>query len=430
MKFTALGLLGTVGVALIWLAMANAAADSKLEKKLAELREAGQPTSLADLARKPIPPETNAATYLRRAKSDVQAIEKMIVTAGESPEVKKLQDAKASHEAIERSEPMMRAYRQAVAAHANAFPLLEQAAACPDYDPQLDYSTDTETFFKNFLPVVQDQRSAIRALRYRALVQLAGGQREEALATCLIMLRLARHFDRNPALVGFLVAIAVRMVAVDTTNLVLQSGPLPQSAYAALEAELARHDVPRAFQQMLPTARAVEIQEFGETDPGYLRLPMAKADQYHQLQLFDVLIESATQPYGSAQEKMDAVADRAGMRTELLAPALSATTGAVARSQARIRCLRVLSAILARAQTVQTDEPKLADLGLPAKATTDPFSSEPLLLKKTADGWRVYSVGPDLKDDGGELGEYFDKDIGLAPPPLPASVADAENGNQ
>jgi hypothetical protein len=244
------------------------------------------------------------------------------------------------------------------------------------------------------------------------------------------MLRLSRHFDQNPTLVGFLVATAVRMVAVDTTNLVLQSGPLPASAYAALESELAKHDVARTFQRMLPSARATSIQELGEMGSsivGYFQMPAGKVDQSSQLELFDILIENATQPYGITLEKMAAVADQAGTLTELLAPALSATVRAVAKSQAEVRCLRILNALRSREQTGQTDEPKLADLGLPAEAITDPFSEKPLLLKKADNGWLVYSVGPDQNDDGGELGDYLDKDIGLAPP---TSKADPDGNDK
>ena len=57
--------------------------------------------------------------------------------------------------------------------------------------------------------------------------------------------------------------------------------------------------------------------------------------------------------------------------------------------------------------------PALSDLGLPPAATTDPFSGEPLQLKKLPEGWLVYSVGTNLVDDGGELDEF--QDVGAGP---------------
>ena len=46
----------------------------RLERQLAAIRAAGDPLTLADLKPKPIPPEKNAATYLRQAEADVDAI--------------------------------------------------------------------------------------------------------------------------------------------------------------------------------------------------------------------------------------------------------------------------------------------------------------------------------------------------------------------
>ena len=37
------------------------------------------------------------------------------------------------------------------------------------------------------------------------------------------------------------------------------------------------------------------------------------------------------------------------------------------------------------------------------RVETDPYTAEPLLYKKFADGVAVYSVGQDLKDDGGDV---------------------------
>ena len=66
-----------------------------------------------------------------------------------------------------------------------------------------------------------------------------------------------------------------------------------------------------------------------------------------------------------------------------------------------------------RADQGDHSEPKLAELGLAPNATRDPFTGKPLRLRKTADGWLVYSVGENLRDDGGHLGRY--PDVGVGP---------------
>ena len=67
--------------------------------------------------------------------------------------------------------------------------------------------------------------------------------------------------------------------------------------------------------------------------------------------------------------------------------------------------------------------PKLTELGLPAETTTDPFNGEPLHVKKLPQGWLVYSVGPNVQDDGGKVDDPNNGDVGVGPP-LPMTKTD------
>ncbi|MEX0679294.1 MAG: hypothetical protein WD063_19615 [Pirellulales bacterium] len=404
LKFAALGLLGVVGVSLIWLAVANAQANGRLEKKLAELRAAGQPLSLSDLARKPIPPETNAATFLRRAADDLEAIEKQV---GDAIDAAPQEEQERFHNHYRATPAVQKALQSAFAANPNAVPLLEKAAECPDYDPQLDYSKGPREFLDRTCGSSSSCRQPIRVLNYRVVMLQMEGKRDEAFQTCMTMFRLIRHLEHRPMLISFLVSLAVRGVAFRAADNVLRSGPLPPAAYDALEAELARHDLAAAWQEALRTERAFGIDQFGEFRlTGYLKLPWGKNDQASYLELLEAAIQNAPLPYSDeqAQARIQAIVDRSGVLTKkTFSPALQVTSVAAARTGAMLRSLRVLNAILRREQAGQTDEPKLSDLGLPAEATTDPFNAQPLIAKKTADGWLIYSVGKNLKDDGGKL---------------------------
>lgn len=51
----------------------------------------------------------------------------------------------------------------------------------------------------------------------------------------------------------------------------------------------------------------------------------------------------------------------------------------------------------------------------------DPFSGEPLIFRPTTDGWLLYSIGPNQKDDGGQPGdrrETLDIVVEFPPPPF------------
>ena len=137
--------------------------------------------------------------------------------------------------------PEMQKIVQAVFdAHPKVIPLLEQAAACPDYDAQLDYTVPTDVFLANqLLPTVQKCRGDARILQIRAKLLSSEGNRDEAVRTALATFRLARHFERNPMITGYLVAMAVRGIAVCSASLALQAGAVSPQVRNALDADLA-----------------------------------------------------------------------------------------------------------------------------------------------------------------------------------------------
>ena len=119
-------------------------AGARLDEKLGALRASGQPMSLPDLAGPTIPPERNAATYLRRAQDGLEAIEQEIEAAwDELPE----DEQKAFDEGQPRA-GLIEAMRAALAAHPEAMSLADEASHCPDYDSGFDLHTDTDTFIE------------------------------------------------------------------------------------------------------------------------------------------------------------------------------------------------------------------------------------------------------------------------------------------
>ena len=141
---------------------------------------------LADLAHPPIPPEKNAATYLRRAEAGIDAILQRLEPIP-SREYNETRDSAPDY------------LREALAAefskHPDVIPLLQQAADCPDYDPQFDYTVaNVGVFITNVLPVVQVNRKYSYIIAFRVRQFVVEGKYDEALRTALILFRLSRHF--------------------------------------------------------------------------------------------------------------------------------------------------------------------------------------------------------------------------------------------
>jgi hypothetical protein len=276
-------------------------------------------------------------------------------------------------------------------------------------------------------------RSAARILKARALLLKSEGKLDEALQQCILTLQLARHFNREPMIVNYLVGVACRGSAIDTANQVLRAGAVSKSVRDALEAELALHDNMEAFRWALKSERAFGMDSY-RAIPARNWWPiraMWDSDQAAYLDVIDQQLKLTSQPY--SQVAIATPGPAAGSRRAVLAqlaePAILAGRAAADANRAAIRCLRVLNALQGREQQDAAVEPKLSDLGLPAEATTDPFTGEPLKLKRVPAGWLVYSVGQNLTDDGGKLDDRR-TDVGVGPLPPPDGQPESPPANR
>ncbi len=312
----------------------------------------------------------------------------------------------------------------AMAAYPDLISLVEKGAGCSDSYYDTEYGTTLAEFQSNFLEELQSGRSVARYLCDRSLVLAAKGDREAAVRASILNFQLARHLDREPSLVANLVAIAVRGIGITAANRVLRSGPIADSARNALDAELARHDLTDSFRQALITERAVEITAFHDINLGRYWPARAYWNNalIYNLDVMDSQLALASQPYYQVLQAGPTDVSKPvspwTTLTDLTLPAIHAARDATERTRAMMGCLRILNAIT-RLEQQGAEVTGFVDLHLPEEETIDPFTGQPLLMKKLPEGWIIYSVGPDLKDDGGKVEDL--SDVGLGPvPPLPS----------
>lgn len=419
------GLATLTGVGVFVLAADEANSAARLEQKLTELRASKVPLSIKDLAVTPPLPDQNAATYLRRASDYLDAIDKESIAAYEN-------ETEAEQRAIDlgRLSPgFVKSLRSAFEAYPKAIPLLEQAARCSTYDAQLDVRADTTTFSDQLWRQSQLNRQGMRTLDHWAQLQIADGKTDDASKTCLLMLRLCRHFDREPTLMGCLVALACRGLATSTTDLALRSGPISNEVRDALDKELEQHDVVAVYRRSLVEDRAFGLDLLAEVTAGKPRAPVdeklafvwrAAGFKDNQCAYLDYMAESIRlggQAFVEVKDRPSVVGalQNAGPLAEMIAPITQAAQVAVCRGQVYLNCLRILNAIQRFEQAHPGMEIRLTDLELPAEVLVDSFDGQPLRVGKQPAGWLIYSVGMDLKDDGGEVVEYRDNGFGPLP---------------
>lgn len=373
---------------------------TRLERRLAALRAEGEPVQIADFAHEPIPPETNAETYLRRAGNDLDAIQKELIALYPKSAYPRETPSPADREKLE----------TLFAVYPNFMPLLEQAAACPDYDPQFDVTLSPTRFLQPYMDRIGDYRTLGRVLRAYSALRLSQGRPDDAIAAQLLMLRLTRIWHRDPVLMGYLVTLACKYGAMDAINQVLQAGPPSPDSRRAIDAELSLHDDLDGLRWALRSERAYSLSSIREMlGSGYWPPRIFTDDvMLGVLDLVDYQLENTSRPYAEAVSRTYASEPRGGLPNPfrplvtLLEPALASARQAADRSRALVRSLRILNALQSHAMEGDPT-PDLADLGLPADTTIDPFNGEPLHVEKLPEGWLVYSVGPDGVDDGGKL---------------------------
>lgn len=410
LKWAVLSAAALVGVAVIVNGILSWRTNAQLERRMAEIRESGAPVTLADLTREPAAHEENAAVILSSIENDVADIANKFQE--NLYETDSYEEGTYSEENYETIESAFEQYPQVV-------PSIEQAAACPVYNPQVDYNAGPDKVLESQLTRVQLVRSVARVVNERIELSLGEGKRDEALRTCIVLLRLTRHFDREPMMIGYLVALACRGIAANEVNRVLLDGPVSEDVRAALEEELAIHDPMKGFQWCLESERAFANARFGSmTGTGFRRFvawPITKSHVVY-LDVIDTQLELGATPAHEIRAELDTLKEKLrshGPLVSNLLPNFEATRDAIDRTRARFRCLRVLNALQTHADEDGTQELQFSELALPEEATTDPFTGEPLILHRSPRGWTVYSVGENRKDDGGRLDGQHDFGAGV-----------------
>ncbi len=367
---------------------------------------------ISDLAREPIPPERNADVYLRRAADDLDAIQKELVAMYPKTTVPSGDLSKAEQEKLEKL----------FAAYPRVMPLLEQAADCPDHDPQIDGSLPPTRFLEAMMKRMENRRPLARVLRARTALLVAEGRVDDAVANSVLVLRLTRHWRREPLFMGYLVTNVCEWTALNGVNQALQAGPVSLPTRQTLDAELALHDTMDGLRWALRSERSFSLSSTREQlfiTRNWIGRGFLNDLELRVIGLFDDYINQAGKPYSEVAASKNSAGTRRGGRNPfaplvtLLDSSLVVAREPAERVRAMSRCLRVLNALQSRVATTSDQLPNLADLGLPLEAKIDPYNSQPLHLRKTPAGYLVYSVGKNLADDGGKLDGVTD--IGAGP---------------
>ena len=300
---------------------------------------------------------------------------------------------------------------------ARALELFRRAADLPEY--HIPWDRDITKVLSNLAYF----RSGAYLLRVAARVEASAGNVDAAIADVNRMHVVAHHASCSPMLISTLVSLAVSNIACNST-----AETLP---FITSKEQLSRLKIPdpsttsRAFTRALRNEEAYNIASFcdlatGRSDPtlspmppplGYLawnvwlREDLASLRQYmRQIQ------ELSSRPYPTAFPQVQRLEQdlvthgiRSGIITKILAPSMAKPFYQSTNVQALQICLSA-AAGATRYRLEHGSYPESLEQLAPGTPFLDPFDGKPIRVKRSdPDTLILYSIGDDLKDDGGDF---------------------------
>lgn len=275
------------------------------------------------------------------------------------------------------------------------------------------------------VPHLQDTLHLTRILAAKAQLQAEAGNSDSAWDLVLAQLKIADAARAEPIIISQFVRATWIRFACQTVQRLCAIAPPNQQQYARIEALL------NTFDDVLPLVRAADGERlFGQTiftlpkrqqhetmriladedhAPWIIRTliirrmafkPLLLADHATYLHFMHRYTDLFERPYsrGTAEIPVED-ATKHHLLTRMLLPAANRAKARYTAMIAEARITRVGMALL-RHQATHGVFPETLD-GLQLAGLNDPFSAGPLRYRPEADGFVLYSVAADQKDNGG-----------------------------
>ena len=310
---------------------------------------------------------------------------------------------------------------------AAALDLLQKAGDKPGCYFDRDYSRlSFDTSLAEWVRLVP----AAQLLSLDARCKAADGDLHGALVDCQVILTMAEHASSDPWLIVLLISSAIDSTGMRTLESVLASGPRSADNLGVVDPGR-NFSYQRAFQRALRMEEACGQAMFYDVATGknsffdlealssrkerswwpptmesapLYRLFLVEDDQEAYCRLMKQSQQLASQPYFQSKADWDGL-KTTGFLTRSLYAQLGKCSEAMARADAQ-RSLMRLALATCRFQAVHgrlpTDTKELVPEFIPA-VPQDQFDGKPLRMKKTDGGVVLYSIGPDMTDDGGAV---------------------------
>ena len=324
-----------------------------------------------------------------------------------------------------------------------AFGTLREGSRRPDFwnEYQSDEIELSKGLVSNIMKILSTYRSITRALRWQILYEAYNGDIETALSDCVVLTKFGGHLQGHGLLIEQLVGIALEGLANGTAFTLLERVTVPADVLKSTQEELYNQFGRRKSVLSMEAEKVFwydQIQRtFTDDGQGGGRMlargmPYVATDDWKEN-----LWRFVSFNYPGRQEVVAGIDKYFGLFAEILAETpwelrdgiieeqvrnevkmtpmmLKIQTPAHERvSQIAWRMKSSREALLAVLAVMRYEKEKgqyptnlseLVEAGYLNKLPRDPYSDGPLVYRKTESGFLLYSLGMNLKDDGGVLG--------------------------
>jgi len=414
---------------LIILALAHVGATvylgARLKAELRKLAASGGVVNFMDGIPPPVPEDQNAAPLDLKAAQIIEDRDKQFFEKQGRP------GDRGERYDIDFSQPVDLARLSAmVRQDADVLELLRRATLLP----KCRFDTNWEDVLGALFPHYAKMRRVARFLRTATIEAALRGDPTEALDRARIGFILSRRMLGEPVLIAQLVAWAIDGIVARGVMCVVERGVVPEDAARRLAEEIAKDDLIAAHARAMQMERAAGLWAFEQmrrrpvwvgtvlgnvTSESGLRLwlwklwgnvgrPLLYANELVYLDYMEQAIQAAKLPWreGAWRQVRDA-ADKMPWWAPLVR-ALAPLYSGVGQKRDRVIAAR---AMLVTALAIEVYRQRTGHLPaslvalkaeVPWAMTQDVFSGHDLIYRPRDGGYLLYSIGPNLKDDGGK----------------------------
>lgn len=380
----------------------------QIEARLAAIRAAGEPASLADMQKQPVPEQDNAAPIYDRAfeamtepaaNQDMMAICNILSTEPREPSDSDWARAKP---AMARFGGVLALIEEAQSKPACEFPMYPVMKGMSSKSIERHQALESDRFDR-----LARLRDATRLLSAKAILCAREGKTSDVVRYTESALRLTDAIRKNAMLVDCLVDISIVKMTLSHMRQALSYCQPSEDELRQLDRTISRIDVPGLYKQAIEGERVHFIEQNAEY--GKSGMPMWRGDSLAYLTFLSRHLESTGMDYSTALSKglvggnaADSVPFYATL-TKIMAPVIARGAGARYKCEADIACARTFLALRAYKARLGKYPQTLRELssGVRWDLPKDPFTGKDLVYKRIGSGFIVYSVAYDLKDNGG-----------------------------